>query len=616
MCALEPVPLLDMNFLRDASARVETSVIGKDIYGNNSLPLPQVYVRSLQQEEQRQEGVIREDNLSFLPRISGGSKIPASHLKGSPSSSPISPLDFFSRTDRVSTSTDTDDDEDGDDECPRGGRSYEIMVASSSDTTYDLLNSFSDALCDYLQLTIKEVHVFSSSTHDERISALGHFVVQEERLYRPQGSPTNRDHRLRVEDGLKEAVLDILRTGKSGGSENFSSTSKALDLELHESDAELLRCAVDDLNFGDFTIDFKDLEIGARIGGGSSGDIHRGTYHAHTVAIKVINLLGDDENDDILELRDFTGTELLNMFNREVSTMRAARHKNLLQFIGACSSWPKLYIVTELMLGNVLKSRGPRMVTTSSPTTANPVDEDMMKSVQILRDAARGVDYLHRKGIMHRDLKGANLLVDNHGVVKVSDFGLAKNFDAEKAFALIDFASKKTWREETKREAGSEILPRGSPMLSTQLMTVHGDSSVPSCYEEGAEIMTGAIGTVKWMAPEVLLYKPYDHKADVYSFGVVIWEIITREVPYAGLTPRQAANGVVRQGLRPVMPSFVPPKLARLAQQCWHQNPQQRPEFSEIAAVLDEVLFEMIDSSRKKRSVFRPKPKWLFSKGG
>jgi hypothetical protein len=86
-------------------------------------------------------------------------------------------------------------------------------------------------------------------------------------------------------------------------------------------------------------------------------------------------------------------------------------------------------------------------------------------------------------------------------------------------------------------------------------------------------------------------------------------EVLTGEIPYAGFTPLQAAIGVVQRGLRPEMPPFIPEKLRLLAQQCWHQDPKQRPEFSEVLAVLEEMTVRtpyrrFIFVGRKARATF------------
>ncbi|KAF5766727.1 putative dual-specificity kinase TKL-Pl-4 family [Helianthus annuus] len=79
-----------------------------------------------------------------------------------------------------------------------------------------------------------------------------------------------------------------------------------------------------------------------------------------------------------------------------------------------------------------------------------------------------------------------------------------------------------------------------------------------------SRVMTAETGTYRWMAPEVIEHKPYDHIADVFSFAIVLWELLTGEVPYSYLTPLQAAVGVVQQGLRPTIPKQTHPKQAEL----------------------------------------------------
>ncbi|CAL1398115.1 unnamed protein product [Linum trigynum] len=274
-------------------------------------------------------------------------------------------------------------------------------------------------------------------------------------------------------------------------------------------------------------IDLKQLKFDNMVASGSYGDLYKGTYCSQEVAIKVLKA-------------ERVNTDMQREFAQEVYIMRKVRHKNVVQFIGACTKPPSLCIVTEFMSGGSVydylhKHKG------------------VFKLPSLLKvaiDISKGMNYLHQNNIIHRDLKAANLLMDENEVVKVADFGVAR----------------------VKTQSG---------------------------------VMTAETGTYRWMAPEVIEHKPYDHKADVFSFAIVLWELLTGKLPYEYLTPLQAAVGVVQKGLRPTIPKHSNPKLADLLEKCWQQDPALRPDFSEIIENLQQIAKEVGDDlgdGRKEKS--------------
>ena len=107
------------------------------------------------------------------------------------------------------------------------------------------------------------------------------------------------------------------------------------------------------------------------------------------------------------------------------------------------------------------------------------------------------------------------------------------------------------------------------------------------------ELMTGGIGTAQWEAPEVISNQMYTEKCDVYSYGILLWEILTGEVPFRGLTQMQVASDVVGNSHRPVIPNVAPPKITKMIKLCWEQDPNRRPSMETVASAIacGEVVF-------------------------
>lgn len=85
---------------------------------------------------------------------------------------------------------------------------------------------------------------------------------------------------------------------------------------------------------------------------------------------------------------------------------------------------------------------------------------------------------------------------------------------------------------------------------------------------------------------QVISHKPYNHKADVYSYSIVLYELVAGGPPYQGFPAVQAALAVSKNGLRPTLPDGVDPRITGLMRRCWEENPEDRPEFTDIIASL------------------------------
>ncbi|KAH9655008.1 serine/threonine-protein kinase STY46 [Citrus sinensis] len=369
-------------------------------------------------------------------------------------------------------------------------------ITFSTDDKPKLLSQLTALLAD-IGLNIQEAHAFSTVDG----YSLDVFVVD--------GWPYEETEQLRA--ALEKEVLKLERQGwPSHRSSSPTSEPEDTGMKSHPYHLKIPNDGTDV-----WEIDPKHLKFGSKVASGSYGDLYRGTYCSQDVAIKVLK-------------PERINSDMQKEFAQEVFIMRKVRHKNVVQFIGACTKPPSLCIVTEFMSGGSVYDYLHKL-------------KGVFKLPSLLKvaiDVSKGMNYLHQNNIIHRDLKAANLLMDENEVVKVADFGVAR----------------------VKAQSG---------------------------------VMTAETGTYRWMAPEVIEHKPYDHKADVFSFGIVLWELLTGKLPYEYLTPLQAAVGVVQKGLRPTIPKNSQPKLAELLERCWQQDPALRPDFSEIIEILQQIAKEV-----------------------
>jgi serine/threonine protein kinase len=189
---------------------------------------------------------------------------------------------------------------------------------------------------------------------------------------------------------------------------------------------------------------------------------------------------------------------------------------------------------------------------------------------RILRYAegiALGMQYLHSQGVIHRDLKSGNILLDGRDNIK----------GAQNPSACVH------------ARLGADLAA----------FCAVADFGVARRLSSCSESMTAETGTYRWMAPEVIRHSRYDHRVDLYSFAIVLWEMLSGKLPYGDLSPIAAAAAVVVENLRPPLadaPDDTPAELMALMVQCWDVAPAVRPEFEAVAASVAALRAQVASS--------------------
>ncbi|EGW02712.1 Vascular endothelial growth factor receptor 2 [Cricetulus griseus] len=152
---------------------------------------------------------------------------------------------------------------------------------------------------------------------------------------------------------------------------------------------------------------------------------------------------------------------------------------------------------------------------------------------------AKGMEFLASRKCIHRDLAARNILLSEKNVVKICDFGLARDI-----YKDPDYVRK-------------------------------GDARLP----------------LKWMAPETIFDRVYTIQSDVWSFGVLLWEIFSLGAsPYPGVKIDEDFCRRLKEGTRMRAPDYTTPEMYQTMLDCWHEDPNQRPSFSELVEHLGNLL--------------------------
>jgi serine/threonine protein kinase/photosystem II stability/assembly factor-like uncharacterized protein len=235
---------------------------------------------------------------------------------------------------------------------------------------------------------------------------------------------------------------------------------------------------------------------------------------------------------------------------REAQTASSLSHPNICTIHQVGQTGDDFYVVMELIEGRSLSD----LIT----ATGLSVETVTRYGTQI----ADALAHAHDRGIVHRDLKGSNVMVTPEGRVKVLDFGLATRLE---------------------REGLSDVTLSHSS-LETKL-----------------------VGTLPYMAPEILRGEKGDHLSDVWALGVLLYEAAAGGLPFRGKTGFELTSAILREP-PPPLPATIPYGLAAVIQRCLMKQPPERYQrASEVRAALESVQGATLQSRHPSEETRGPR---------
>jgi serine/threonine protein kinase len=267
-----------------------------------------------------------------------------------------------------------------------------------------------------------------------------------------------------------------------------------------------------------------------KLGAGGMGDIYKAqdTRLYRFVAVKVLS--GAHAGDP----------ERRRRFIQEAQAASGLNHPNIITIHDIVSEGDTEFMIMEYVGGKTLVDLIPK---------------GGLRVPLALKYATQMADALtaaHAAGIVHRDLKPGNVMVNDNGLVKVLDFGLAK---------LTDRNPASQWSDKTQTIAEAPLTVEGS-----------------------------IIGTVSYMSPEQAQGKKVDTRSDIFSFGVVFYEMLTGARAFSGDSALSTLSAILRDEHRPMaeLAPEVPSKLELLIHRCLRKDPDER--WQSMRDVLNALL--------------------------
>ncbi|KAI1492133.1 kinase-like domain-containing protein [Biscogniauxia mediterranea] len=301
------------------------------------------------------------------------------------------------------------------------------------------------------------------------------------------------------------------------GSGSVKELTQALSEDGEDADEEL-----ESFLAGDSWDDNKWMK-GALIGQGSFGCVYL-ALHAVTgelLAVKQVEAPSPGANSQT----DARKKSMIEALKREIGLLRDLRHANIVQYLGCSSSSEYLNIFLEYVPGGSVQTM---------LNSYGALPEPLVRS--FVRQILNGLSYLHNMDIIHRDIKGANILVDNKGTIKISDFGISKKLEA-----------------------------------SNILSGANNNKHRPSLQ-----------GSVFWMAPEVVKQTSYTRKADIWSLGCLVVEMMTGTHPFPDCSQLQAIFKIGGGKAAPTIPDSASPEAVEFLSKTFEIDHNLRPSADDL----------------------------------
>ncbi|XP_072016419.1 mitogen-activated protein kinase kinase kinase 20-like [Amphiura filiformis] len=224
----------------------------------------------------------------------------------------------------------------------------------------------------------------------------------------------------------------------------------------------------------------------------------------------------------LFESQEVAAKKLIKPQANEMKIMSQLEHENIVKLLAVVDENPDFYLILELCPGGSLRTylderRGKRL----------PEDQ----FYDWAKQAARSIEYLKKMGIIHKDVKSENYVIADHNILKLTDFGLAKEIDAT------------------------------------------------------IENATGS-ATYAYMAPELLKDFILSPSYDIFSYGVVVYELWTTQKPFEGVEGYAIIWKVCHLNERPPIPDDCPEPIADLMRQCWLEKWKDRPSIDHVLTVV------------------------------